>query len=241
MFALALILGLIAAGTVYWYISGLKNEISNRENTEVIVVARDQIPRNIIIRREMLQEKEVVLGTKIPGAYNDLEQVAGKVAIIPIYKGQQPVDHQLAEIGKGDKGLSYVIAEGKRAITVAVDEVAAVAGYVLPGDLVDIVVTLNVSKNGEEVVFNTFVVEKVRLLALGIEGVDSGRTEAAEKFNSATLEVNAEIAPKLALAADSGRIRLVLRSPLDEGYSSLSSFELKQFLPQEPKQQVLPE
>jgi len=231
LIVLALLLAITAASVVYWYISGLKSELQDPGQTEIIVVAREEIPRHRVINKEMLQEKTVPLGTKIPGSYDKAEDVVGKVTVAPVFAGQQPVENQLAEIGKGNKGLSYMLQNGKRAITLSVNEVSAVAGYILPGDMVDVIATMNISdSNGEKITFNTFVIQNVRLLAIGAEGADSTRSQAAQAFSTATVEVDTEQIPKLALASDEGRIRLVLRPALDNSYSGNPAFEMEQFL-----------
>ena len=116
---------------------------------------------------------------------------------------------------KGTRGgLSAVIAEGKRAITVRVNDVVGVAGFALPGNYVDVIVsTKDERKPKEEQNISKIVLEQILVLAVGEE---AGRDDTKPKaVKAVTLEVTPEQAEALDLARSVGQLSLVLRNQVD--------------------------
>jgi pilus assembly protein CpaB len=117
-------------------------------------------------------------------------------------------------------GLPALIPPGMRALSVRVNDVIAVAGFVLPGTRVDVLLTGNPGSGGDSV--TTTVLENVAVLATGQK---LERNAAGEPQNTAviTLLVSPEDAQKLTLASQEGRIQLSLRNPLDTGQEKIAS------------------
>ena len=115
-------------------------------------------------------------------------------------------------------GLSAVVPEGKRAITVRVNDVVGVAGFALPGNFVDILVnTQDESMKNQSAAhdpsISKIVLERIMVLAVAQE---SSRDETKPKVvNAVTLEVTPEQAEKLDLARSVGTLSLVLRNQID--------------------------
>nr|WP_315592529.1 Flp pilus assembly protein CpaB [uncultured Cupriavidus sp.] len=153
-----------------------------------------------------------------PGALGDLKAVDGRVTKASVMRGEPILEAKLTPAGtKG--GLSAVIAEGKRAITVRVNDVVGVAGFALPGSFVDIIV--NTQKDGArgntgpeaEQSISKIVLEKILVLAVAQE---VNRDETKPKVvNAVTLEVSPEEAEKLDLARSVGSLSLVLRNQVE--------------------------
>lgn len=153
-----------------------------------------------------------------PGTLSDLKTVDGRVTKASVMRGEPILESKLTPAGtKG--GLSAVIAEGKRAITVRVNDVVGVAGFALPGSFVDIIVNTqktgmktNTATEGEQSI-SKIVLEKILVLAVAQE---VNRDETKPKVvNAVTLEVSPEEAEKLDLARSVGSLSLVLRNQVE--------------------------
>jgi pilus assembly protein CpaB len=149
------------------------------------------------------------------GAFTKLDDLSGRVARTSLQRGEPVLEGKLAPVGtKG--GLSAVVAEGRRAITVKVNEVYGVAGFALPGNYVDIMV--NTQEEGakgsdKDRTISKIVLEHILVLAVAQE---AGRDETKPKVvNAVTLEVTPEQAEKLDLARSVGTLSLVLRNQID--------------------------
>ncbi len=156
-----------------------------------------------------------------PGVANDIQVLDGRVTKASLARGEPILDSKLTPVGtKG--GLSAVIASGKRAITVRVNDVVGVAGFALPGSFVDIIVNTQRDKDGKpgantternEQSISKIVLEKILVLAVAQE---VNRDETKPKVvNAVTLEVSPEEAEKIDLARSVGTLSLVLRNQVD--------------------------
>jgi pilus assembly protein CpaB len=145
------------------------------------------------------------------GVFSKKAQVAGRGVILPISKGEFILPSKLAAENAG-AGLPAMIPPGMRAISVRVNDVVSVAGFVQPGTRVDILLTGNAANGGERQ--TTTVLENVAVIAVGkslLERLGVGDQSAPV----ITLLVSPDDAQKLALAGQGGHIQLALRNPLD--------------------------
>lgn len=185
---------------------------------KVVVAARD-IDLGTRLTPEMLKLVEWPRGSIPPGAVQDTNTLLkdeARVVRVSLTRGEPVLDSKLAPLGtKG--GLSAVIKEGKRAITVRVNDVVGVAGFALPGNYVDIVVnTLDDASKaaGKDKPISKIVLERILVLAVAQE---VGRDETKPKVvNAVTLEVTPDEAEKIDLARSVGTLSLVLRNQIDE-------------------------
>ncbi|WP_454763052.1 Flp pilus assembly protein CpaB [Cupriavidus campinensis] len=153
-----------------------------------------------------------------PGVVQDAASLSGRVTKASLTRGEPVLESKLTPAGtKG--GLSAVIANGKRAITVRVNDVVGVAGFALPGSFVDIIVNTQKDKEGKPSAERTdqsiskIVLEKILVLAVAQE---VNRDETKPKVvNAVTLEVSPDEAEKLDLARSVGTLSLVLRNQMD--------------------------
>ncbi|MDF3835125.1 Flp pilus assembly protein CpaB [Cupriavidus basilensis] len=149
-----------------------------------------------------------------PGAFEDLKSLEGRVVRTSLLRGEPILEAKLAPLGtKG--GLSAVIGEGKRAITVRVNDVVGVAGFALPGNLVDVIVNTNEpeAKDAASGSISKIVLEKILVLAVA-QQVSRDDTQP-KVVNAVTLEVTPDQAEKLDVARSVGTLSLVLRNQVD--------------------------
>jgi pilus assembly protein CpaB len=146
-----------------------------------------------------------------PRVFHSKTSALGRGTVLPIGKGEFVVPDRLAAENAG-AGLSTLIAVGMRAEAVRVNDVTAVAGFVVPGTRVDVLVTGNPTGSGEPQ--TTTVLQDVTVLATG-QRTERSATGEPQNASVVTLSVSPEDSEKLALASQEGRIQLVLRNPLD--------------------------
>ena len=208
---LALLIGLAAAVYASGWVSRQSGIASNR-----VVVAVVDIELGSKINAQMLATADWPSGSVPPGAFSDLKEVQDRVAKVSVLRGEPILEGKLAPVGTLG-GLSAVIAAGKRAMTVRVNDVVGVAGFALPGNYVDVMVNAQQDKGkGEEGnrQISKTVLEHVLVLAVAQE---AGRDDTKPKVVSAvTLELSLEDSEKLDLARSVGTLSLVLRNQVDK-------------------------
>jgi pilus assembly protein CpaB len=206
--ALALAAGFLASVYVYKNLS-LKNGVSSESGAEVMVAANDLQVGARVEERDIKVIK--IPGSDLPpGAPRKKADVIGRGVIIPISKGEFILPNRLAGENAG-AGLPSLIPPGMRAVSVRVNEVVSVAGFVTPGTRVDVLLTG--APAGSEQQTST-VLQNVEVLA---SGHTLERTSTGEAQNTAviTLLVTPDDAQRLTLASSEGHIQLALRNPLD--------------------------
>jgi pilus assembly protein CpaB len=193
-------------------------------STSQVVIAKTDIDLGARLNPEMLAVQDWPAGSVPQGAIlakdkdaliKDPNTKEGRVAKAAILKGEPLSEAKLAPAG-AQPGLSFAIKEGKRAITVRVNDVVGVAGFALPGNYVDILVNTNdeTAKGvGENKTISKIVLEHILLLAVAQE---TSQGEGKPKVvNAVTLEVTPDQAEKIDLARSVGSLSLVLRNQID--------------------------
>jgi pilus assembly protein CpaB len=208
---LALITGLAAAVYAAGWVSRQGSLASNK-----VVVAVVDIELGSKITPQMLSAVDWPSGSVPAGAFKEIKDLQDRVVKVSVLRGEAILDGKLAPPGtKG--GLSAVIAEGKRAMTVRVNDVVGVAGFALPGNYVDVMVNAKQdhrSGNEENKQISKTVLEHVLVLAVAQE---AGRDDTKPKVvNAVTLELSLEDSEKLDLARNVGTLSLVLRNQVDK-------------------------
>jgi pilus assembly protein CpaB len=199
---------------------------------KVVVAARD-LDLGTRLTPEMLKQVEWPSGSIPPGAIQDMNLLVkdeARVIRVSLARGEPVLETKLAPVGtKG--GLSAVIKEGRRAITVRVNDVIGVAGFALPGNYVDVVVnTLDdaAKSAGRDKPISKIVLERILVLAVAQE---VGRDETKPKVvNAVTLEVTPEQAEKIDLARSVGSLSLVLRNQIDDKAVETTGITKKELL-----------
>lgn len=210
MVVIAIVLGLGAVVLASRWVSQQATVASSK-----VVVAAKDLDLGTRLSPELLKTVDWPTASLPPGAIQDPKTLDTRVIKTSLLRGEPVLEAKLAPLGaKG--GLSAVIGEGKRAITVRVNDVIGVAGFALPGNYVDIVVntedeTAKTSAMNKAV--SKIVLEQILVLAVAQE---ASRDETKPRVvNAVTLEVTPEQAEKLDLARSVGTLSLVLRNQVD--------------------------
>jgi pilus assembly protein CpaB len=150
----------------------------------------------------------------VPGAFSEVKPIVDRGLIAAVGENEPLTESKLAPIGSG-AGLPPAIPPGMRAMSVKVDEVIGVAGFVVPGTRVDLVVTLRGTSQTEEPMSRT-VASNVLVLTAGTR-IDQEQAKDGKAVPSTvvTLAVSPSDAERVALASSEGKISLALRNPLD--------------------------
>ncbi|MGZ5200064.1 MAG: Flp pilus assembly protein CpaB [Telluria sp.] len=229
----ALVLGLLAAAYATGWVSRQAGVTANK-----VVVAAVDIEPGSKINPEMLSTIDWPAGAVPAGAFKDPKELQDRIVKLAIVSGEALLERKLAPAGTLG-GLSAVIAEGKRAMTVRVNDVVGVAGFALPGNYVDVVVNAQQDQaRGEQAKpISKTVLERVLVLAVAQE---AGRDDTKPKVVSAvTLELSPQDAEKLDLARSVGTLSLVLRNQVDKAAVATNGItknelfgDMKQAVPQ---------
>lgn len=173
-----------------------------------IMVAAMDISLGQRLTPEMLKQIDWPADSLPRGALRDGSKLAGRVLRASVLRDEPLSESKLAPVGTLG-GLSALITEGKRAITVRVNDVVGVAGFALPGNFVDIIV----NTQSEERAISKIVLERILVLAVAQE---VARDETKPRVvNAVTLEVTPPQAENLDLARSVGTLSLVLRNQVD--------------------------
>ena len=209
----AVICGLIGVMLVTRYLSQVEAFTKDLGN---VVVARQEIPLGAKITLEQLTLAQIPNGSTPVGAFKKMDEVIGRVAITPIGVRETITSMKLAPEGAGG-GLPAVIPEGYRAMTVKVDDVVGVSGFVMPGAYVDVVAVITPQTQGETTgPISKIVLQHIKVLASGAK-IDSPENQREpSKVNAVTLMVTPEEAEKLVLATNEGKLQLVMRNYRDD-------------------------
>lgn len=215
MLVIALLAGLAA---VVLAAKWIQQQSQNSGGGKIAVMMLD-IQLGSRISPEMIQMVDWPAGSVPAGAFTDAKALDGRVVKTTLTRGEPALESKLAPIGSRG-GLSAVVGEGKRAITVRVNDVIGVAGFALPGNYVDIMVNTQEegSKgNDKDRAISKIVLEHILVLAVAQE---AGRDETKPKVvNAVTLEVAPDQAEKIDLARSVGTLSLVLRNQTDQDVS----------------------
>jgi pilus assembly protein CpaB len=214
---LALALGFFAS--VYVYRTLQSGNRSNADTGVDVIVAADDLQVGARVEERDIKIIKIPGADLPPSAPRRRADVLGHGVIIPISKGEFILPNRLAGENAGS-GLPALIPPGMRAVSVRVNEVVSVAGFVTPGTRVDVLLTGTPGGAGEQQ--TTTVLQNVAVLA---SGHTLERTSTGEAQNTAviTLLVSPDDAQRLTLASSEGHIQLALRNPLDTKQDEVAS------------------
>lgn len=203
-----IVISLLAGAVAVWLASRWVGQLA--ENTVRVVIASRDINPGTLLSESALQEIAWPAASVPPGAIRDVRKVAGRVNGATLFKGEPILEAKLAPEGSTG-GLSSAIPMGKRAISIHVNEIVGVAGYIRPGSRVDVMVN---TREGRDKAVSKIVLENIQVLATA---QDDRRDQTAPKVvSTVTLEVEPAQAEKIDLARNIGTLSLVLRNPLDK-------------------------
>ncbi len=220
MIAVAAVFGLLAVFIAQSWLNSqqearlrsLQAQKPQQAASQTLVVASRQLRFGMELSPMVLREIPWPLEAMPPGAFKSIQQLMseGKRVVLTAIESNEPI---LASkiTGHGQRAtLSAVIGEGRKAVTIRVNDVDGVAGFVLPGDRVDVMLSRQIEKNQA---MNDVVLKGARVLA--VDQLADDRTEKPSVAKAVTLEVDIAGAQKLALAGQIGTLALALRKAGD--------------------------
>ncbi len=211
--------GVFAVGT-YNYVQKVSQPTAGGPAmpTQPVVVAVNDLDVGAEIRAEDVKVIKWPKDSVPAQAMSDPKEAIGRGVITPLIQNEPLLPSKLSSKEAGP-GLPPAIPPGLRALSVRVNEVIGVAGYVLPGTRVDVLATVNPSGNNGDVT-SKVVLTNVQVLASGTKierDVEKGKPVPVSVV---TLLVAPEESERLTLAATEGKIQLALRNPLDKSIPS---------------------
>ncbi|UCC94787.1 MAG: Flp pilus assembly protein CpaB [Candidatus Omnitrophota bacterium] len=222
--------GILAFFMIHRYITEQQRELARLRAEGLLVrvaVARADIARESTITEDLVRMEEVNKNTLQPGDLTDLSSVIGKFAEVDILRGQHINSNMVRPLGVW-KHLSQAVPQGMRAITIPVDKISAIEGLIKPQDKVDIigvfVFPAEGGRSAPPVVITLF--QGVQILATN-RNISPYRI--SKEADTITLALKPEDVKVLTYTLELGRIRLVLRAPLDMSqipYAALTFEEL---------------
>ncbi len=208
----AVIVALIATFFVLNYVKQAtkpKGEVVLEKKS--VAVAVNDIPAGTVLAKEMIKEAEFLKSSLPQGDSLDSTALIGRVVIYPIKANEPIFESRLAPITVKTGGVAALVNPKKRAVSVRVDKVIGVAGFIHAGNRVDVLVTI-LPKTGQASQITKIVLENILVLAAGEVFEPKTKEEKAAPVDVITMEVTPEEAEKLALAATEGKLQLALRN-----------------------------
>jgi pilus assembly protein CpaB len=212
MLILATVAFTVALGVTFFTYRALRDRLQPPDDMSQIVVAAQSVSLGSRLTEADLRMAPWPRAVPLAGSFRKLSDVVGRGVVIPMIPNEPVLDSKLAATGSG-AGLTAAIPDGMRAVGVKVNDVIGVAGFVLPGSRVDVVVSGSPNKNGE-LEMSKVILENVQVLAAG-QNVTSDVNGKPQNVQVVTLLVSPDESQKLALASVDGKIQLALRNPLD--------------------------
>lgn len=215
----ALLLGLITSFFVFSWLQNEKNRlmaapIPVSKNVQVLVSNAD-LSWGVKLTPEMMQLQEFPPGAIPEGHFTSLEAIKDRVLLVDLKRSELLLESKLAPLGTTGGGVAAVTDINKRAMSVKVDDVIGVAGFIKPADHVDVMVTIEPEGGKQANMISKMILENVKVLASGTQMERKGKDEEPKPVQVITVEVDVEEAEKLALASTQGKLRLALRNPLN--------------------------
>ncbi|HEY6444554.1 MAG TPA: Flp pilus assembly protein CpaB [Candidatus Acidoferrales bacterium] len=215
-----LLVGLVGAIVIAFFLSffvyrQLKSAAVRPPATRTIVVAAEPLQVGARVDANNLRLMPWPGDQPVAGMFTRIQDCANRALITPVVENEPILDSKLAPVAAG-AGLPATIPEGMRAVSVAVNDVVGVAGFVIPGTMVDVLVTGQTGTggpNGSENITRT-ILENVRVLAAG-QKTGQDREGKPQTVPVITLLVSPGDAAKLTMASTEGKIQLALRNTVD--------------------------
>jgi pilus assembly protein CpaB len=178
-----------------------------------VVVAKEAVAPTSLLNAEQLKTEVWHQEKPPPGSFANPEQAAGRVTAVAILPGDLITESKLAPQGTVP-GITALLSPNRRAMTVKVDEASGVAGFLTPGNRVDVVVTVDKGAYNKDPIAK-LLFQNLKVLGTG-QKLESRPGDKPQIVPTVTLEVTPEIGERLALASQEGRISLVLRGQGDQ-------------------------
>jgi pilus assembly protein CpaB len=207
--AIAVLIAAIASYLLYDYLKGQETKMKEAVATENVVVASQDLPVGTVINDTQVKAVSWPKASMPQGSFAATGQVVGRMVLDKVSTGEPVTAAKLVPAGGQTGILTYKIPEGHRAMTVAVDQVSGVAGFITPGNKVDVVLSVTPPGGGQPL--SKIVLQDVPVLAIGQIIAQEKKDEKPQVVPTVTMDVTPGDAEKLAVASTQGRLQLVLR------------------------------
>lgn len=213
---IAIIFGVLAVFLANrWMTNQVPEEVRTEAKEQIqvtaIVIASTDIQIGTPLTSAVLTTAKWPKANVPKGAFHEIKDLEGRVVVAKLVAGTPLLKAELADPGSG-AGLVAMIPRGTRAMSIRVDEVIGVAGFILPGTFVD-VVHVDTKKKKD---VSSIILEKIQVLAIAQEAYMDEEGGKAKIVRTVTLLLKPDEATLLALKTRRGSIHLLLRSPLEE-------------------------
>jgi pilus assembly protein CpaB len=216
---LFLVVALVAAALVSYFVyqkTAVKTIVAPTEvqqNVVKVAVAATILNKGAIITVEDIRMAPFLKDSLPKGHFTDAKEAVGRVVLQTIQPTEPVFESALAPVDLTRGGIAAIITPRKRAMAVKVDEVIGVAGFLQPGHLVDVLVSID-TPDEEKGQLTKTVLENIPVLSIGTQAEES-KEKGPKRVTVVTLEVDLEEGEKLALAVSEGKIQLALRGYTD--------------------------
>jgi pilus assembly protein CpaB len=231
---IAAISAVVTALAVYFYLASMQKPADIVRGP--VVVASVKIAAGQEIKPEMVEVKSLPVEAINAAAARSADEVIGRVSSADTEPGEQLLVSRFFKTGEADNTLAYALERGKRAFTVPVDSVTGVAGLIKPRDRVDVLLIIGVAQASltpQDVplmtTYSELMLQNIMVLATG-QVMQADSTDESTTVETITLSVTPEQAVRLNLAVSDGKIRLILRSPIDTDTPAVPPLQIKQLL-----------
>ena len=216
IFAVLAIAILAGGGLAYGTYNLVNNQPQSQASakTQPVVVAAADLQLGAALKADDLRIAQFPEGQGPEGAFTTTDELLGRGVIVPMVKNEPLLPAKLASKEAG-AGLPPIIPEGMRAVSVRVDDVIGVAGYVLPNSRVDVLATASPTDQNSDITTKV-ILSNVQVVTAGTR-IDQDQDNKPVQVTVVTLVVAPDQAERLALASTEGKIQLALRNPLDQG------------------------
>lgn len=229
---IAIICGIAAVLLSYQYIQDVKNRYSPDDLVQV-VKARESISKDSLIKENQVELNRLPAKYAHPQSLNKLDLVVGKTAVTDIAAGEQIIKERLVSEDEKDQRLAYTIPANKRAVSIPIDSISGVAGYIKAGDRVDIAATVDIpvseAAGGSEIPLTVVTLQDIEVLAVG-DNPELAAKKSADAAKTLTLAVTLQEAEPLILGSERGKLRILLRPPVDKTKTNVTPYQLNNFL-----------
>ena len=212
VFAFAISIGGVFAFATYNYVQNVQPKTVSMPTKQVVVAATD-LQIGVEIKKDDIRLIDWPENAMPAGAIHDPNEVIGRGIVLPLVQNEPFLPMKLASKEAG-AGLPPAIPQGMRAVSVRVNEVIGVAGYVLPGNRVDILATASPTDAHSDTITKV-ILANVQVLTSGTRMEQDQEKGKPMQVTVVTLLVYPDQAERLALASTEGKIQLALRNPLD--------------------------
>lgn len=215
--SLALVLALVAGVLVFRM---MRTPAQQSQVTQVpkvmLVVAATDIAKGTKLHEEHLKLAEFLEQSAPKGAFAETEAAIGRIVATAVGAGEPLTPARLVDDAAQYGGVSTIVEPGKRAIAVKGNKVLGIAGFIRPGNHVDVLVTIDDDRREDNPAVTKTVLENIRVLATGTELQQDGDDATTSPVDIYTLEMTPQDVEILSLAASRGEIHFSLRNPADK-------------------------